>query len=266
MNRIKKGIFKALNFCGYHINYKAYKIRPNGIITSRKKVKKPLYVEFLGIRAVGKSTVLLKLMESHNRYVDYELFAKHYPSLPRVLKKGVLENPFYQNIVRDQIEKLMDDDNVLPTDKAFLIGTYFDKMHSDLQLRMYNKNYIVLTDEGIFKHFYKSIYELYNNKEGEDILKEQCRDRMYIHCYNSPEKIVEQIQERGRTKALNIVYKNKSYDELIEICEEGYEDERKMINLLKKIGVPVLEINTSEAIQKNADQVDEFILRYQQEK
>lgn len=260
-NRIKEIVLSIVSSFGYHISPRISKLRPYGGVNKNKIVKTPLYVEFIGTSAVGKTTVMLATMKKYKKYVDYGTFLKRYSGSFKNIKRDTENNTFYQKIVLDKIIKMTKVNTVVPSYIAWYIGSFHDKINNDIQITKYNKDYIVLSDEGLIKHFYQNIIDIYSDGGDKTEIKDNLKNRLYVYCYNSPETIFRQIIKRKH--AMGYIYKGKSQEEIYEILKSTLEKERQFIKLLEDLNIPVLKINTADKIEDNADKVHQFLFSYQ---
>jgi len=222
-----------------------------------KKDTAPLYIEFVGASAVGKTTLYRKLYRWYGvEWIDI----KHFVTLHADKLKGELYNlaPFYQDLASWRINDILTKENAIrPIEQLGAFRTAYSIIREDALIYQYNTNDIILSEEGLFQFFSGGIDSLFDNSLDE--FKKLLRGRAMVHCYASVEVIAERIQKRQeKSQHLWFGHKVATSEELFQVIQRSLDEKRELINRLKKF-IPVLEINTEDSLISNEKKIRDFI-------
>jgi len=144
-------------------------------------------------------------------------------------------------------------------DKLKVLSFFHKVLYQDGLIGLYNRNYTIISEEGLFHNFGNEIVSLLNS--GDEVsVKELMRNRAVVYCYSTPEIIAHQIIKRyNETGKLLPQHKTDSFETLIEFQKEALINKERFIETLKSFNIPVLMINTSDDIESNAKKVNAFI-------
>lgn len=215
----------------------------------------PIYIELVGVSGVGKSTFYQSLLKEQQ---DFWTIADFKKSLPNVSAQPFIDKAeFYEELAKAQwkhIQELA----ILDTDKLRMAHWNYKTLTEDALIVNYNKNAIILSDEGILHNFQHSLMKIKVNssKDFKDFLK----NRMVIYCYSDAEKIVAQIIDRqNKTGRVISHHKSKSKEELLEIVENDLREKEEFLKVLENHPIPILKINTQNDLSENVTKVKELI-------
>jgi len=121
----------------------------------------------------------------------------------------------------------------------------------------------VLVDEGMTTHHYPGITEYGFQTYSTEQLKS---DPVFspsgiIYCVQSPEIIFEQAIRRRENGTKTFSHGRLNNEELRRHIEKNILKDERKINSYRKIGVPVLEINTGEKFEHLKEKINAFATR-----
>ena len=230
--------------------------------TVEKKYKtydKPLYVEFVGVSGVGKSTLFNAIKRSEN-WMDQQYFiSKHRADLDH---RQFISHPVHQMVAKYKLDAIKRN-AFNPYDKLRALANFYWVLKIDILVSALNIENIVVAEEGLLHNYSDSIAEILNQGENR-AFKDFGRNRAVIYCYSTAEKIAEQII--ARTKNVGTLlpqHKNKSLQELVDLQKIALREMTQFLNLLKNYDLPVLEIDTSKDNAENVKKINRFIQELQ---
>lgn len=216
----------------------------------------PLFVEFIGVPGVGKSTLCSALLERNREWMigaqdvllDVSLTGKY---------TAEMNDEFYQGIAQHKLSVISKSD-YQACDKLELLGYFGQIIQLDRKMSLYRGKKIVVADEGLFHNFSSSVEFVYENSRA---VPNNLGRRVLIHCYSSPERISCQILKREKeTGRLLPQHKNKTIRELEEHQKEALLMKEKFTQFVQKVlGTPVLSLNTSDPQEENLNKINNFI-------
>jgi hypothetical protein len=227
---------------------------------------KPVCIEFVGVQGVGKTTLLENASNANNnKWLDARdfkyLFFHH-------LNHNMLDNApdFYQELASHKLQRVAKR-NYSSADKMRVLSFHYSVLKDDVLFRQFNKNYTIVSDEGMMHSYGSSIRELYDrDKErfDEKWFKEFLKGRAIVYCYAPAEHIAKQVVRRAKlTGKLVPPHKVNSFVELVMELKKELKNKSTFINILQGFDVPMLSINTSDNIAHNAERVNNFIKELQ---
>lgn len=245
--QIKNRWFK---FKGSHTDENP-KNEPNIVL---KPVNKPLYIEFIGMSGVGKTTLYNELLkrENNGNWVAVKPLMSHLsnPDIPDDTPQ------FYEDILNEKY-RIVSRDNSLKKTIRFM-NFFFKNIKEDIVVNALDKNYNVVFEDGIFHNFGDAILSLY--RKNDENINSIFENRAVVYCHNSPQNIARRILKREQeTGNLRPQHTGLSLEELIRAQEKIVESEKEFLAVLSKFEIPILKIDTSENLKQNAQKVDAFI-------
>lgn len=190
-------------------------------------------------RGVGK--VIIQALETkksydHNKYNNYSV---SFDILCHQLMKS--KNPY---LIQKEIKRFL--------------KKVDDWMH--LQTYLQDKK-IVLFDEGML-HYHDGIDDFCFEKFSRDQLKadEAFRPAGIIYCTLNSDDIYAQAVRRKSEGIISFTHGQFEGKELMDFIKRNVELNFKKAIGYKKIGIPVLEINTGDEALENAEKINEFVL------
>jgi deoxyguanosine kinase len=187
------------------------------------------YIAIEGNIGAGKTTLTNKLAEDFNAKTVLERFA---------------DNPFLPKFYEDQNRY------AFPLEMSFLADRY-QQISDDLAQFDLFKDFIV-ADYHIFKSLIfakvtlaEDEYRLYRNLF-DIIYKEMPKPDLYIYLYQSTEKLLENIKQRGRT------YEQEIPAEYLEKINSGYLD---YIKSQKELNVLIIDVTNRDFLENQTDYI-----------
>ena len=237
------------NTIGY--NLKRVKIRK----VDKVKVK-PIYVEFVGVAGVGKTTLYENVFKQVNsKWRDIHefqrIFSKHIDG------ETAEYLSCYQELAQHKMKSVVSY-NYNGIDQMKLIKYFHSVLIEDSLVYLYNNKYNVISDEGLIHNFGESILALFksNKEEFESLMKH----RAIIYCKTSAEIVAKRILERERkTGKLLPQHKVDSFDKLVLIQKKTLDNYSQILDFSSQFNIPILSIDTSDSMTQNIDQVKHFL-------
>ena len=187
------------------------------------------YIAIEGNIGAGKTTLTNKLAEDFNAKTVLERFA---------------DNPFLPKFYEDQNRY------AFPLEMSFLADRY-QQISDDLAQFDLFKDFIV-ADYHIFKSLIfakvtlaEDEYRLYRNLF-DIIYKEMPKPDLYIYLYQSTDKLLENIKQRGRT------YEQEIPAEYLEKINSGYLD---YIKSQKELNVLIIDVTNRDFLENQTDYI-----------
>lgn len=125
----------------------------------------------------------------------------------------------------------------------------------------------VLFDEGM-NHYHPGILTSESKYSAEELKKDIALNPAgIISCEQTPEVIYEQALARKKRGIITFTHGSLNNEELREHVKKNVSRHRKKVNSFKKIGIPVLHVDTHEKTAKIFKKIDRFIqtLSYDQQ-
>jgi deoxyguanosine kinase len=199
------------------------------IALSKIKLDNFNYIAIEGNIGAGKTTLTNKLAEDFNAKTVLERFA---------------DNPFLPKFYEDQNRY------AFPLEMSFLADRY-QQISDDLAQFDLFKDFIV-ADYHIFKSLIfakvtlaEDEYRLYRNLF-DIIYKEMPKPDLYIYLYQSTEKLLDNIKQRGRS------YEQEIPAEYLEKINSGYLD---YIKSQKELNVLIIDVTNRDFLENQQDYV-----------
>lgn len=221
--------------------------------------EKPLYVEFVGLSGVGKSYLFNKLDKEKNKWLGIKNFWQLFSHKEN---NSLLESiPFYQYLAEEKINRTLKRD-WLSTDHLAYFRYFHVVINKDALVYKLNKNYIIISEEGLLHNFGSCIEKLY--KIDQNKFRKILKNRAIVYCFAPSKVIADRIIKRRKTsEKLLSQYKVDSRRELLQNIDRDLEIKQRVICLFKEY-IPVLEINTADDVKQNAEKVENFIEELQE--
>lgn len=243
------------NILGKTIGLNLMRTKPRKV----DKVKgKPIYVEFVGIPGVGKSTLydnVFKQVKSKWRNIHefQKIFIQHIDG------KAAESVSCYQDLAIHKMQSVASS-NFSGIDQMKILRFFHSVIIDDSLVRLFNNDYNVISDEGLIHNFGDGLLALCENNKEE--FRNLMKNRAVVYC-NAPAEIVANriLERKKKTGKLLPQHKVDSFEELLLKQEKNLDNYRKIIDLSVKHSLPILSIDTTQAMTKNVDQVVHFLNR-----
>lgn len=212
----------------------------------KRRFKKPLYIEFIGVPGVGKTYIYNKLLKKQRDWIDKRLF--NY----RLARD--LTHPFYEKLARLKIERISNSTHTAIDKLRFL--SYFEQiLLQDYVIKKQNEQYIVSADEGILHNFTDVLNAMINEEKSKE-LDWFLSNRITVFCYGTPELVADRILKRyEETGNLLPQHKSKSRQALVNDQRIELEKKKNFVKNLENSGVEVIHVDTSVSSSINADKI-----------
>ena len=134
----------------------------------------------------------------------------------------------------------------------------YKTLTEDALISKFNKNSIVLSDEGILHNFQNSLLKIQESHPAE--LKEFLKNRAVIYCFADKEKIVNQIiQRQNETGRIVSHHKSKTKEELLKLVEKELNEKEEFLKFIELEGVRVLRVNMQDNPTINHLKIKEYL-------
>ncbi len=182
------------NLIKYFLNKLGYKIvRINPI----KKIKihtlthqKPLFIEFIGVSGVGKSTLykaMIKQRASDDNWLGVKEYINYINGNIWPLDKDI--HPVYKKILNKKYEQVTRKYNI--KDTIGFMAFFLKNIKEEIIARHSNQKYTLVIEEGLFHNFGSAIMELHQKNEID--LNSLIKNRALVFCYATPEIISKEL-------------------------------------------------------------------------
>lgn len=217
---------------------------------------RPLYIEFVGVSGVGKST-LYRAMQAHQKagekWMERLVFLGYQPKI----HIDDIISTTYLRILENKTEKIWRS-ALTNLDKIKLLSFFYQNIQEEAATLLYNKNATIINEDGIFHNFQPELLDIYNNDL--QLFRELAKDRAIVYCTNSAENIAKQIGKRQFESNENRPHhKVKTLEELLAIQNTLLQETSTFVKTLEEISVPVLVLNTADDLSENVRRVNLFI-------
>lgn len=243
------------------LGYDVVKLKHPRLATNQK-INRPLYVEFIGVSGVGKTTVYNQLKLQYKDFgVDFGEFMSTLTnfSIKQYRDHSFDERQFYQVLAYHKLENILQKENYKPFDKLRVLQYFYTVIVSDKIVQDFNKEYLIISEDGLFHNFANELDKTI--KVDAPAVKEM-QNRAIVHCYSSPAKVAQQILDRVKNGGhLVPQHKGLSFEELVSQQEKSLDAKKLFAEKLKSIGIPVLDINTSNDLSVSAKTIYDFIYK-----
>ncbi|MGE5627298.1 MAG: hypothetical protein ACM3X7_04180 [Solirubrobacterales bacterium] len=172
----------------------------------------------------------------------------------------------YNEIIDLMLKALFNDYDFDAYRKAEFIKFYMDMLKKDIiALEFSDYNNFVVYEDGILHNSIGLDNEKYFNymvHKNPGIL-EIIIPKGVVFCQLSLEENIARRNKRINSGFGTILENNYSQETILEICMRDLDEANSKVDLIKKYGVPILNIDTSKPIKDNVKKVDSFISNIQ---
>lgn len=226
-------------------------------IRNVKKIKgDPIYVEFVGVPGVGKTTLYENIFKKVKRnwrdiHELQRIFMEHTNGI------AAESQLCYQVLAQSKMQSL-ESCNFNGIDQMKLVKYFHSVLIADSLVHLFNNKYNIMSDEGLIHNFGEGLLAL--SRSNIDEFKSLSKRRAVIYCHTSAETIAKRIIEREKkTGRLLPQHKLDSFEELVSLQKKCLKQKNQLIGFLSKYDIPFLSIDTSNPMTENVEQVVKFI-------
>lgn len=221
------------------------------------EVESPLYIEFVGVPGVGKSTLHNSIDWDRNKCLTLNHFVDEFKFKKIDFYIDGAEE--YQFLAKSNRE-ILSDQRWTDIDYYRSIAFCLEVLKEDFVIKNCNNKFIVVSDEGIFHNFAQSSRRL---KEIRPQLFERfISNRKVVFCYTTPDVLAYRIMKR-KEETGNIIIRHRglSQQELLEKVKIELEECRVFVEWLKLRGVECLFVNAEEDVDANIKKIESFVAK-----
>ena len=187
------------------------------------------YIVIEGNIGVGKTTLASKIAEDFNAKLVLERFADN-PFLPKFYEdQSRYAFPLEMSFLADRYQQLTDDLAQFDLFKDFIVADYHI-----IKSLIFAK---VTLQEDEFK-LYKMMFDI--------IHKETSKPDLYVYLYQKPEKLLENIKNRGRS------YEQQIQEKYLEKINQGYLD---YIKTKTDLNILVIDVTGKDFVENQSDYI-----------
>ena len=216
----------------------------------------PIYVEFVGVAGVGKTTLYKNVFREvkrnwRNIHELHRIFIDH--------SNGIATESqlCYQFLAHNKMHSI-GTRNLNGLDQMKLVKYFHSVLIADSLVHLFNNDYNIISEEGIIHNFGEGLLLLSKNYSEE--FDRLVKHRAVVYCYSSAEIVAKRILEREKkTGRILPQHKVDSFDELVKLQEKSLEQKIKLLDFLKKYEIPFLSIDTSKPMIENVETVKRFL-------
>lgn len=226
-------------------------------IRSVKKIKgDPIYVEFVGVPGVGKTTLYENVFKKVKRnwrdiHELQRIFMEHTNGI------AAESQLCYQELAQHKMQFVGSCD-YNGIDQMKLVNYFHSVLIEDSLVHLFNNDYNIISDEGIIHNFGEGILAL--SKSNKNEFERLIRKRAVVFCQASAEIVAKRILEREeKTGRLLPQHKLDSFEELVSLQKKSLNQKNQVIGFLSKYDIPFLSIDTSNPMTENVEQVVKFL-------
>lgn len=223
------------------------------------KIKEePFYVEFVGVPGVGKTTLYESVFKDVKRkWRDIHEFQRIF--IEHADGQAAESLSCYEELAQHKMQSV-ESRNYTGIDQMKLVKYFHSVLIADSLVYLFNKDYNVMSEEGLIHNFGESILAL--SKSNEEGFQSLIKKRAVVYCHTSPEIVAKRILEREKkTGRLLPQHKVSSFDELVNLQKKSLELKQQLIDFLSKNDIPILSIDTSNPMTGNVAQVKHFLTK-----
>lgn len=241
------------------IGFKLVRTQRTKPLPSTIKADNNLIVEFMGPSGVGKTTLRDYYLIHHKFSFEGEVITeKEVKNYHFNFEESKSEKEkIYRLLLAAQLKKISDTkDSFIKTHRR--LNLFYDTLKNDFLIRNYLSDTIVFMDQHVFKFFANDFIHLKETEQKQEFLEH----RIIIYCKASPETIINHIEKRKQTGTTRPVHQQRESEELHRQLEEHLAERKKDVQMLKKNGAHLLEINTEKSLAENTKLIDKFMTEY----
>lgn len=196
-------------------------------------------IEFIGPSGIGKST----LFKEYFSKADFNFYTQNdiYKIKSRLDEQNILSN-IYKELLFKKHSNLLD--RAYNAYVSTVLLNYFTKIVSeDIIIQNSNKDFGFVLEEGIVHNFSMELLQLTNEH-----LSLLLKNRIIIYMRpENPNLVVQRIKKRANEGGHIVIHhNNKTDDELLNIAKQSVVHFDKLINKIKELDIPCLQIIAEE--------------------
>ncbi len=254
-------------------------------------------IEILGASGVGKTTLFEKVLCARQKNDDFKTPAEARIQIIKSIYKGLLplnrrslikynilkkyhdkwaleilrkynvkailsSSNIYDGLIELFLSFLMKNRKLTPVRKLEKCQLYYRQiLHDLILLEYFNVGFIIFSDAGILMHN----QGIADEKAYRKILSQnpsfthKINPTGIVYCKLSAETSFRRRKHRISSGVVRDIEIDLGDKELLASCKMSLESAEKKANVMKSLGVPVLEIDVAENTSKNTESVLEFI-------
>ncbi len=206
-------------------------------------------IEFIGPSGIGKSTLFKEYFSKadFNFYTQYDIFKIKY----KLGEQNILSS-IYKELLFNKHHNLLERAYNAYVSTELL--NYFTKIVSeDIIIQNSHKDFGFILEEGIVHNFSMELLQLTNEH-----LSLLLKNRIIVYMRpENPNLIVQRIKKRANDGGHTVIHhNNKTYEELLNIAIQSIVIFDKLIDKLKELNIPYLQIIAEE--NNGCDKLESF--------
>lgn len=217
--------------------------------------KSPLYIDFMGPSGVGKTTLFNVAYKNRDLLKPWFTPAELIHNSKE--KKNNIIDDIYQDVAELKFNDIKEQAFYNPVQKLQQFAFVNKVLKEEINIQNLNKNHAIVFEDGFYHVYGREIVQLLQQDENKYNLF--IKNRALILCVAPANIIAEQIFKRKNKEGLRAQHIGKNLKELIVDQEKVLKERREIADFIKQKNVPVLTIDTSKNIEKNAKNVLDFI-------
>lgn len=231
------------------------RIRKTEVLGFEKNAKFPLIIEFMGASGVGKTTLRNYYLKHHHFQFPHDfLTEKELKSFDvPISEESLPEFEIYDELFASKLHKIISEKSNFFKQRR-RIELFHKTLKNDFMIRHFIREKTVILDQHLFKFFTEDILTLPADQQ-----KELFQNRIIVYCETSPETILKYIQQRAENQITRKIHQDKPENEILQNLRDHLAIRSKEIDLLKENGANILKLDTANALEENAQLIDEFV-------
>lgn len=207
-----------------------------------------LIIEFIGASGVGKTTLCNYFIKNYRKDMyDISLFDNYLYNENSFFK----ENSIYNELLSKHITLI---GTLNKNGEEMLQSILFSKkiLIREITINQYLKKGVYFLEEGLY-HIFGTHIQNYTDK---DIIEKLSKNRALIFCEANPEFIYNNIKKRNRQTGIHSDLTDK---QILNNINFTLKNKKIQLERFKKLGIPILELNTENEMDNNCNLINQFI-------